>query len=192
MALNKEKQAIELGKIWMKNSVSKGHGYEHAEFVEENALNIFKSMKKEAGDEVDESLVSIAAWWHDAYKARLKKPQILNFILEGFSSAKIVEKELKGLVGKDRLEIVLKAIRYHHLPVIFYLTKRGHSVLSQILIEADGIEDLNSSRKKEQLHGFSNPVFQYLYRLHNRMMILILKVIAVSEYTKGIIQKVRV
>jgi hypothetical protein len=37
-------KAIELGKIWMKNSVDPAHDYEHAQAVAGHALEIFKDL----------------------------------------------------------------------------------------------------------------------------------------------------
>jgi len=188
----KYSKAIQLGKIWMKNSLNTSHGYEHAKFVEENAVNIYRSLKKEGIylNGVNKKLVRIVSWWHDAYKARLKRPEILSFFFEGFCSSKIVERELKKYLSVKDLKTISKAIKYHHIPIYYYIMKWRHPILSQILIEADGLEDLNLDRKEMQINSFRNPLLRIMYRINNRFMIFLLSRIAVSKYTKDVLRKV--
>jgi HD superfamily phosphodiesterase len=146
-----EQKAIEMGKVWMKKSTNPGHDFEHAENVEKHALEIWKSLCEMGWceeDEIDETLIVLCVWWHDCYKALLKKRSLLSEFVEGVKSAQIVEKELSGLVSAARLKKVSDAIKVHNNVLFFLLSGKKLPLLSRILIEADTLDAKTISRKK--------------------------------------------
>lgn len=175
-----EKKAIEMGKIWMKNSKDPIHGYEHAKNVEKYSLEIFKSLKEdgwEIGNEIDENLILLCAWWHDCYKALFEKKVLLNEFLEGVKSAQIVEKELYGIVSDVRLKMVVKAIRVHNNFLYLLFSGKRLPILTRILIEADTLDAKNYERKKKRdacsrsffhrvMISFAEPVLEVLQKIY--------------------------
>ncbi len=148
-----ENKAIEKGKEWMKNSKDPIHDYEHAENVEKHSLRVFESLKEngwEIDGEIDENLISLCAWWHDCYKALFEKKTCSNELMEGVGSAKIVERELKGLVEEKRLKLVVSAVKNHNNIFAFLLLGKKLPILTRILIEADTIDARNMERKRKR------------------------------------------
>jgi hypothetical protein len=93
---NKELQAIELGKEWMRNSVNIAHDYEHAENVAKHSQGVFDFFKEKGLlTEDDRNITLLAVWWHDSYKAQYAKDRLFYGILfEGIESAKIFRREV--------------------------------------------------------------------------------------------------
>ncbi|HVX92708.1 MAG TPA: hypothetical protein VHA74_01180 [Candidatus Dojkabacteria bacterium] len=189
-----ELKAIELGKIWMRNSLNKGHDYEHASAVEKHGLAIYKSLKEDGRlkPNIDEELVSLVAWWHDSYKARLKYPTIKALIFEGYESEKIVEKELKNYLSKDRLAIIKDAIRYHNHPWIYFVLTNKFNQLRQILLEADNIEVFSEKRLDRSFPDVNSIVVRAIFKLFCFDIIFWFKVLPVSRYTKQYITKLKI
>lgn len=167
----KKVEAIELGKIWMRNSVNKGHDYEHASNVEKHGLEIYRELKKvDPGVDFDEGVVSLVAWWHDAYKSRIASPSIWAFFFEGRECERIVRKELADYVVKKELDIICNAIFNHNNFLAYFLLPNSYGPLVQILIEADNIEVFNKDRLMRSYRESDNVIFQliikaYLYNL---------------------------
>ncbi len=175
-----EKKAIEMGREWMRKSKDPIHGYEHAKNVEKHSLEIFKSLKEnswEVDDEIDENLILLCAWWHDCYKALFEKKVLLNEFFEGVRSAEIAERELKDLVSRKRLGMVLDAIRVHNNFVYLLFSGKRLPILTRILIEADTIDAKNYERKKKRNSSprsffhkvmifFAEPVVGVLQRIY--------------------------
>ncbi|HRI05552.1 MAG TPA: hypothetical protein PLV59_01250 [Candidatus Dojkabacteria bacterium] len=182
----KEKEALELGKIWMKNSINKGHDYLHAQHVEEHALVIYKELKK-AGKlpaYVDESLVSLSAWWHDSYKARTKGLTLWAYLFEGYESEKIVKRELKGLLTESRLKRLAQAVRMHNHFAIYFLISKNYPPLAQILIEADNIEATSKVRLRRSYEslGVPRPFVKLIYKVYIGVLLFWLKRLPKSKY----------
>ena len=175
-----EKLAIQKGKEWMKKSKDPIHDYNHAENVANYSLEIFESLKKdgwEIDSEIDENLIFLCAFWHDCYKALFEKKTLMNEFLEGFKSAEIAQEELKDLVPEKRLNMVLKAIKWHNNFLYILFSGKKLPVLTRILIEADTIDAKNYERKKMRnslprsffhkvMIFFAEPIVSVLQRIY--------------------------
>lgn len=179
-----EKKAIELAKDWMRNSVDPiNHGFAHATKVEYNALEILKEYKSKGEEwvkEVDEDLVSMASWWHDAFKATFKKGSFLRTVAkdfyEGYESARILRKKLDGLVAPERIEKIAYAVENHNLVWKFrpfVSNKKIVTPLLKIIFEADGIETIEKNRYKHSLQKRKGKLLHTIYSiiLHNGLVI---------------------
>ena len=189
----KESKAIELGKIWMRNSLNKGHDFEHGSAVEKNALAIYKSLKEDGRvkPNIDENLVSITAWWHDSYKARQKYPTLKTLIFEGYESEKIVDKELKDYVSKDRLALIKDAIRYHNHPWLYFVLTNRFNQLRQILLEADNLDVFSTKRLDRSFPDVNSIVVRAVFKLFCYDLLFWFKVLPVSRYTKQVVAKLK-
>lgn len=181
-----EEKAIELGKIWMKNSVNLDHNFEHALNTEKHALKIFPHFK-----DLDENLVKITAWWHDAYKARQKKDTLISLIIEGIKSVEIFEREVGKYISPKRKKQISKAIKIHNLFPLFMLCKKYLLPLSQVLYEADQLEGYNTRRNVQRWKGISNPVVLYIDKGLALFLQNILRLMPNSEYTRSLINRKR-
>ncbi|MBI2356734.1 HD domain-containing protein [Candidatus Dojkabacteria bacterium] len=189
----KENEAIELGKIWMKNSINRGHDYEHAENVEKHALEIFKEMKEKGliHDDTDVKLVSLASWWHDTYKARMKKTTLRAFFLEGYESEKIVRNELKSYLSPKRLDSLCAAVRYHNHFLLYFLFSKTYAPLIQILIEADNIEAMSSDRLNRSFHAEKFPLLGLAFKINTMNIIFWHRKLHPSDYLISFISKLK-
>ncbi|KKR06456.1 MAG: hypothetical protein UT34_C0001G0497 [candidate division WS6 bacterium GW2011_GWF2_39_15] len=186
-----EGKAIELGKIWMKNGINRGHDYEHASEVEKHAIEIMRSLEREGRleKEIDKELISISVWWHDSYKARIKGWTLYGLIMEAYESEKIVRRELKEYVSPKRLEKAARAIRDHNLPIWYFLLTGKYPQVSQILFEADTIEELSTDRFFRSLNMSRNRIFTFLFKLYSMNRIFWWKFLPNSKYTQNVINE---
>lgn len=152
----KELQAIERGKEWMKGSVNILHDYTHARNVANHSLKILKSFQKEGElTNLDKKIPLIAAWWHDCYKAQFADEGIKALLLEGIEAEKIMRRELNNLLSPDVLDTVGKMIRYHNLPApIHFFYRKLYTPTFRLLYESDYIEGFNPERRKKSLKVF--------------------------------------
>jgi len=150
--LTKEQELIELGKIWMKKSFDKGsHDQKHAQTVEENCIGIWEEMKQTdpaSANQVDIGLIRLVAWWHDCYKSQLKSQTISSVLYEGRFSEQIFRQQAQPYLRPDRLEQVAFAIANHNKVWKFFFRLKKTPVLLRILLEADGVESIRSSRNR--------------------------------------------
>jgi len=159
--LKNEKKIIELGKIWMKNSVNPNHNYEHASEVLKHSLNILKEFEG-----IDRSIVEIAVWWHDAYKSRQKRNTIYAVFFEGYESSKIFEKEMKELLDVDSIQLISKAIFNHNTPPVILNILGRYDTLTQILIEADNLDSMSLSRYHNVHKSFPDWLIYVIVRMY--------------------------
>jgi HD superfamily phosphodiesterase len=186
MGRKDELKAIELGKIWMKNSINKGHDYEHAQNVEEYAVKILKEFKdlETIPEEVDEDLVKLAVWWHDSYKSRIKGLSIYALFFEGREAGKIARRELSKYVSKRRLDLVVEAIKMHNNFVLSILVTKYYPPLLQILMEADNIEAMSETRFHRMYSRVDMKILKPLFRLNNLSLYFWLSMIPTSRYMR--------
>jgi hypothetical protein len=162
-------KAIELGQDWMKNSKDMLHDYSHASDVEQEALNICKD--ENIIDEHFISLLRVACWWHDSYKAIEVKWPLITYFTEGYESEKIVRERLKDLLSPEDLDVVGHAVRYHNSFPLSLLLTRKYNGITRILIEADNIDCLNDSRLRRK---YENP--SIFLRLASKIYYLYIKI----------------
>ncbi len=178
-------RAIELGKIWMKNSHDPSHDYEHALLVEQHALRIYEELKPEG---VTEDEVSLACWWHDCYKARCKGMNLYDMWAEGTEARKIFEKELASLIPAKDIKSVGEAIENHNRGIFLFFHRTFFDPLSMILIEADQIDGLRKDRNEKGRKNVRN-LFAYITDvLLSDLVPFYLKLIHRSKYTEEILK----
>jgi hypothetical protein len=187
----KELQAIELGKEWMRRSANIVHDYRHAENVQKHALRVFESLEKEGLlTEEDRNVVLLAVWWHDSYKAQFKRESLLyGLFFEGVESVKIFKREVGHLLSEDVFKKAESMIRYHNMYApFFYLFRSKYTPLFRTLYEADNMEGYNSKRIEEsrQLHGFS---LEVLSRVYFRVYPFFLSFLPQSKYFKNFLKE---
>ncbi len=178
-------KAIELGKIWMRNSVDPSHDFEHAQNVSKHALEIFKELEP---NDITTEMVEIACWWHDSYKSRCKHTTWHSIYYEGGESKKIFEKEVGQLLPSEYVERIGEAIYNHNRAFHILFNHRKLDSLSMILIEADQIEGLNTERDMKSWKHITNPVIRILDMMLTMVVPIFLRIIMKSEYTKRIIK----
>ncbi len=147
--LEKEKEAIKLGKIWMRKSNEVSHGTEHASRVVQNSLKIYEELKERSPvlvEEADENLIKLVGWWHDAYKASTSKITVLDWFSEGKKSAQIAREELEDYVKPKRSEKILFAISYHPQVYFYFWRINKTAPLLRIILEADGLDGTRKDR----------------------------------------------
>lgn len=179
------KKAIELGKIWMKNSIDRTHNFEHANSVVNHALKIFEELKPKG---VTQDMVELAGWWHDAYKSRCKEVTWFSIYHEGEESSKILKQQVESLIPKEYFEKVSEAITNHNRGVYTIFFHKRMSELSLILIEADQTAGYLFAKKNIHAKRYSNNLVRFIDTLLTLLVPLYLRIIARSEYTKSIIK----
>lgn len=155
-------QIIELGKIWMRNSINPNHNYVHASEVQKHALEVHK----EIGECIDINLVLMAVWWHDSYKSRQKTNTLYAAIFEGKEASKIFREQFEGKLEKKELELVCDAIFNHNSPPIIISLRGQYNVLNQILIEADNIDSLSLERYRQVHKRYPHWLLLLLIKLY--------------------------
>lgn len=125
------------------------HDYEHGETVERNALGVYKELKEKKTkdiDQVDERLIRIVAWWHDAYKSTSLNESFSSLINEGEKSAVIFSRKAKALMTPERFNQARFAIREHNKVWRHRLRLKKAPILLRIIFEADGVETVHRAR----------------------------------------------
>lgn len=146
-------KAITAGKEIMRNSVDPCHDLTHAELVEKKGFEVYEELKTKnfpGIDDLPRELVSVAAYWHDCYKATKPDFQSRDNFIEGEKSAEIMDKQLKPLMHPDEYSQVRDAVKNHAgKSILRYAFKpKKCGLLNKILLEADGYETINASRYK--------------------------------------------
>ncbi len=147
--LKKEEEAIRLGKIWMEKSKEVSHETEHASRVVQNSLKIYEEIKEKTPgvvEDIDENLIKLVGWWHDAYKSTTDNISVVDLFLEGKRSAQLVEEELKNYMKSKRLKRVLFAITYHPQVYFYFWRIKKTDPLLRIILEADGLDGTRKDR----------------------------------------------
>jgi len=166
--LTKEQELIELGKIWMKKSLDKGsHDQYHAQTVEDNCMGVWEEMKQtdpESASQVDIGLIRLVAWWHDCYKSQIKSPTISSVLYEGRFSEKIFREQAANYLRPERLEQVAYAIANHNKVWKFFYRLKKTPVLLRILLEADGVESIRTSRNRNQAYNYQAEINSESYK----------------------------
>jgi len=134
--------AISKGKAFMKKSLDTFHDFHHARDVEQLALKIFKDQQQK---ELTSDLVSMAAYWHDVYKAS-RRFRLDN--VDGKASKLMTKKNLRSILPKKDLKKVLGAVANHDQVIKYTLFPKSFPPLSKILIEADMLDMFNINRWK--------------------------------------------
>ena len=178
-----EQKVIELGKIWMKNSINKTHNFEHAQNVLNHALKIYPQFK-----DLDENLVEIACWWHDCYKSRTKKDTFESIFLEGIRAVKIFENEIGNRMDQERKKIVAQAIKRHSNFLWIIFNRKGMNNLDIVLFESDQLEQFNDIRASNGKKVRQSPFVNVLLVIMRPFLQNVLRVRAVSTYTKNLIK----
>lgn len=193
MGKHDELKGIELGKIWMKNSVNRGHDYEHAMNVEEHAIEIYGELKKIGvlPKDIDENLVKLAVWWHDSYKARIKGGSLYALFFEGREAAKITRKELGKYISKKQLELLIDAIKMHNNFIIYFLFTKNYPPLLQILLEADNIDAMSEVRFNRMYSPMDTGVLKLLFKINQYLLLFWLNLLPKSKYIEEKLNKLR-
>lgn len=180
------KQALVKAKKIMGESSEPSHDLKHAQEVEKHALEIAKEFGY-----TDLALVSMVSWWHDVYKASKKDLNIIDALTEGQRCAQMARNELEGVLEDEKLSELVLAIQKHD-SYLWQLLKRGNMpVLTQILIEADGIDRLRKSLDKELLKDPKGPMYSLVRRIWYMFAGYVLQSIVVSEYGKNKLREYR-
>ena len=178
-------KGIELGKIWMRNSLDISHDYTHVQKVEEHALQIYEELKPE---DVTIEELKLAIWWHDSYKARCKTTSFDSIWNEGTKSIKIFEKEFKDKIPDEVLERVGRAIVSHNRAFYILFNHSKMDNLSMLLIEADQLDGLRKERVLADRKRIRN-IFIYILDLFLTDFVpTFLKIIHRSKYTLEILK----
>lgn len=187
----REKEAIELGKIWMRNSINKGHDFNHASEVEKHGLAILEELQKsrEISLGVDKNLVSLAAWWHDAYKSRVRGFSLWAYFFEGYEAQKLVRRELSEYVEKDRLNTLLEGIRMHNHFFLYFMISGNYPSLTQILVEADNIEATSEDRFVKSFSSLGSKLSRFGHRVYLYVLLFWLRRMPLSGYMKNYLSK---
>jgi hypothetical protein len=180
---NKELQAIELGKEWMRNSKNTLHDYTHAQNVAEHSLKVLESLRGDVT--IDENIALLAAWWHDCYKATMKMDSLYSVFFEGKESEKIMRREVAGLVSEEVLDKVGEMIRNHNIPAPFFvLFRRNYTLNFRVLYEADYIEGFNPDRMALafSIYNFFLKIF---FKVYYVVYPFFMNLLPQSEYLKN-------
>jgi len=182
------KKALKLAKEKMKKSVNESHGEKHAKLVEKHAIAIWKSLKKDKkwNPNPNKQMISLVAWWHDAYKSDHKKLGFWDSLAEDVSTAELMEKALSDTLSKKDLEALIIAVKYHKLPFLRLLEPKKYNTLAQILFEADGLEDLNWERRSKQLKSEQSIFTKMLFSFESATIIILGWMVIESEYSKKV------
>lgn len=162
--------AIEMGKRWMKMSKDDSHEYEHAEIVASISKEILQELKTKnfpGAQQLSPELVEITAWWHDCYIAQTEGETFLDIFIEGHRAAKIIKKELYGIIPKQELSQVVRAVRLHVMPGIwFYFTStRFFTPLDICLLESDGTEAMKHDRLGcVEMRGTAGKIANFIFK----------------------------
>lgn len=190
-----EKDAIELGKSWMRKSIDPVHDFTHAQRVVQNSLKIYEELVEsnpEMAAKLDPYLIELAGWWHDAYKSRAEKIKIVDIIKEGDKSALIVEEELNNYIKPERLERILKAIRAHPRVHKYFWRLNRIDPLLRVLLEADILDAVRKDRYLIGLKSSKNIFRKIFYFTTNKAILIFTKFFfKKSNYGKNVFQRNR-
>lgn len=175
--MNSFEGLIKTGKFIMNKSVNSTHDVVHVTNVQHHAIAIWKELKLKGKTNLSKEEVLLAVWWHDIFKARMKKSNIAVDILEGFGSAYLFIKEIKKRnIPCHKVTRVILAIALHNNPLAIYLSPFIGDNLIRILMEADGLDGFREERVKEEYKGihtlFKKKIFLFIQNVLRCIMFL--------------------